>query len=911
MAREGAGRNGLPRDDASQQACNGFARESDAGSGNSSAIAATEDTVSLRPVRAGGRGLVSRQPTKYDPEGIETKWQKVWAEQKTFVVDNPEPGSRPGGKGSDATYVLEMFPYPSGRIHIGHGRNYVMGDVVARYKRARGFSVLHPMGYDAFGLNSENMAIKTGEPPAKFTEEAIATINRQLRRLGVSIDWTREVVTSRPEYYKWTQWLFLQFYKKGLAYKKEAPVNWCPSCQTVLANEQVVDGACERCDTVVEAKKLSQWFFRITDYAERLLQDFDKLESWPERVVTMQRNWIGKSTGADVIFTIAPVQGAAAEAAAQKVTVFTTRPDTLFGATFFILAPEHPLVDELVAGTPQAAEVKTYVAKAMATSHIERSSLDKEKTGVFTGRYAVNPVTGGNIPIYVADYVLMDYGTGAIMAVPAHDERDFAFATKYGLDVIEVIASPHEFKDADGNLVQAYTGDGLLVNSGEFDGLPKAQGIVKVTERLREQGKADFAVNYKLRDWLLSRQRYWGAPIPIIYCGTCGEVPVPDDQLPVLLPDITDYAPKGRSPLAAAEDWVNTTCPLCGGPARRESDTMDTFVDSSWYYVRYASPWTSDVAFDRSAVDYWLPVDLYIGGVEHAILHLMYSRFFIKVLFDLGLIGFEEPFNNLFTQGMIYYKGAKMSKSKGNVVSPDDMVAKYGADSVRSYVLFMGPAESDAEWNDQGVEGVYRFLGRVWRQVTDAMEESVLTTDGAPDAQFDEAALSSAERALLVKTNQVIAKTTVDVGQRFHFNTALAAIMELNNDIVAARAAGLAAAALSGKAVLGHALKTMVRLLEPFAPHMGAELWEMLGYESVWDAPWPVADARFLAADTVELAVQINGKVRDRVEVAKDAAGPDVLAAAKALPGVAKYLEGKEVVKEVVVPGRLVNIVVR
>ncbi len=858
---------------------------------------------------------------KYDPERIETKWQKVWDEHKTFVAANPEPGSSPTSKGKDATYVLEMFPYPSGSAHMGHVKNYTMGDVIARFRRHQGQRVLHPMGYDAFGLNSENMAIKTGEPPAVFTEEAIATINRQLRRLGVSIDWTREVVTSRPEYYKWTQWLFLQFYKKGLAYKKEAPVNWCPSCQTVLANEQVVEGTCERCDTTVEAKKLTQWFFRITDYAERLLKDFDKLESWPERVITMQRNWIGKSIGADVVFTIAPPEGAAPAGAAAgaeepggattEVTVFTTRPDTLYGATFFILAPEHPLVDGLVAGLPQEAEVKQYVARAMATSHIERASIEKEKTGVFTGRYAINPVTGTNIPIYVADYVMMDYGTGAIMAVPGHDERDFAFAKKYGLEVLEVIESPDDHKDCEGNLLQAYSGGGLLVNSGRFNGLPKAEAIVKVTEWLKEQGKADFSVNYRLRDWLLSRQRYWGAPIPIVYCEACGEVPVPDDQLPVLLPAITDYAPKGRSPLAAAEHWVNTTCPTCGGPARRETDTMDTFVDSSWYYLRYASPWRADVAFDRTAVDYWLPVDQYIGGVEHAILHLMYSRFFTKVLFDLGLVGFEEPFNKLFTQGMIYYKGAKMSKSKGNVVNPDDHVAKYGADALRSYILFIGPAESDAEWIDQGIEGIYRFLGRVWRQVTDSIDQGLLSADGGETgAVFDPGVLTPAERTLLVKTNQVVQKTSVDIGQRFHFNTALAAIMELNNDIGAARAAGLGAAA-SGEAVLAYALEMMVRLLEPFAPHMGAELWEMMGRESIWDAPWPEADSRFLSAETVELAVQVNGKVRDRVEVAKDAAGPDILAAAKALPGVAKYLEGKEVVKEVVVPGRLVNIVVR
>jgi leucyl-tRNA synthetase len=896
---------------------------------------------------------------RYDPEQIETKWQKAWEEQQTFVVPNPPSGpvsaeaaapteavraagagqvpaagavtpagaaAPAAGKGHDATYVLEMFPYPSGSAHMGHVKNYAMGDVIARFRRHQGRRVLHPMGYDAFGLNSENVAIKTGEPPSSFTEASIATINRQLRRLGVSIDWTREVVTCRPEYYKWTQWLFLQLYKKGLAYKKEAPVNWCPSCQTVLANEQVIEGACERCDSLVEAKKLTQWFFRITDYAERLLQDFDKLESWPERVLTMQRNWIGKSTGADVVFKIAPppVCGPTTYGGALEVTVFTTRPDTLFGATFFILAPEHPLVGDLVRGLPQEAEVKAYLTKAMNTSAIERASIEKEKTGVFTGRHAVNPVTGKAIPIYVADYVMMDYGTGAVMAVPGHDERDFAFAKKYGLEIVEVIKSPEEYKDADGKLTQAYSGDGPLMRSGDFSGLPKAEAIVKITEWLKAKGQADFSVNYRLRDWLVSRQRYWGAPIPIVYCKKCGEVPVPEAQLPVLLPDITDYAPKGKSPLAAAEHWMNTTCPVCGGPARRESDTMDTFVDSSWYYLRYASARRDDVAFDREAVDYWLPVDQYIGGVEHAILHLMYSRFFTKVLYDLGLVGFEEPFKNLFTQGMIYYKGAKMSKSKGNVVSPDEMVGKYGADTVRSYILFMGPAESDAEWNDQGVEGVYRFLGRVWRQVTDAIDEGLLGGAaaagagaaanvgalGVAGAALDEAALSAAERALLVKTNQVIQKASVDMGERFHFNTALSAIMELSNDIGAARAGGLAATE-TGRIVLARALEAVVRLLEPFAPHLGAELWEMMGCRAIWDEPWPEADARFLTAETVVLAVQVNGKVRDRVEVAKDAADADVLAAAKALPGVAKYLEGATLVKEVVVPGRLVSLVVK
>ena len=893
---------------------------------------------------------------RYDPEEIETKWQKVWEEQRTFIVSNPTSGSGSRGKGSDATYVLEMFPYPSGSAHMGHVKNYTMGDVIARFRRHQGMRVLHPMGYDAFGLNSENVAIKTGEHPASFTERAIATINRQLRRLGVSIDWSREIATCRPDYYKWTQWLFIQLYKKGLAYKKEAPVNWCPSCQTVLANEQVIEGACERCDSLVEAKKLTQWFFRITDYAERLLEDFDKLESWPDRVVTMQRNWIGKSQGANVVFTIAPADGPAAGgggeaegegatcaegeacaegAAGTDITVFTTRPDTLFGATFFILAPEHPVVEELVRGFPEQQEVTRYVAKAMGTSAIERASIEKEKTGVFTGRYAVNPVTDGRIPIYVADYVLMEYGTGAIMAVPGHDERDFAFAKKFGLDVIEVIESPPGFKDPTGKLTEPYAGDGLLVNSGAFDGLAKDQGIVKVTEWLREQGKGDFAVNYKLRDWLVSRQRYWGAPIPIVYCSDCGELPVPDDQLPVLLPVISDYAPKGRSPLAAAEDWVNTTCPRCGGPARRESDTMDTFVDSSWYYIRYASPWRDDVAFDREAVDYWLPVDLYIGGVEHAILHLMYSRFFIKVLFDLGLVGFEEPFKNLFTQGMIYFKGAKMSKSKGNVVNPDEHVAKYGADALRCYILFMGPGESDGEWNDKGIEGIFRFLHRVWRQVTDVVDEGLLGKKGSTPAPrvwaFDDPELTASERALLVKTNQVVRKATTDIEERFHFNTALAAIMELNNEITTARAGttapagsdaeapdswstrgrGSMSATAGGRQVLGCAIETMVRLLEPFAPHMGAELWEMLGHQEIWDAPWPEVDERFLTQETVELAVQVNGKVRDRVQVAKDAGDSEVLASAKALPIVVKYLEGKTIVKEVVVAGRLVNLVVR
>ncbi len=862
----------------------------------------------------------------YDPERIETKWQEVWEREETFFAPNPTAEEIASGDGPGSTYVLEMFPYPSGSAHMGHVKNYTMGDVVARYRRHQGQRVLHPMGYDAFGLNSENVAIQTGEHPAAFTERAISTINRQLRRLGVAIDWSRELATCRPDYYKWTQWLFIQFYNKGLAYKKEAPVNWCPSCQTVLANEQVIQGACERCDSAVEAKKLRQWFFRITDYAERLLADFDKLESWPERVITMQRNWIGRSEGAEVVFTIAPKESPApagaeggatvgvAEAPGEggdEITVFTTRPDTLFGATFFILAPEHPLVEELVRGSVEEAEVRRYVVAAMGMSAIDRASTEKEKTGVFTGRHAVNPVNGALIPIYIADYVLMDYGTGAIMAVPGHDERDYAFARKYGLPVVEVIESPAEFKNEVGELTAAYAGDGLLVNSGRFDGLPKTEGIRAVTAWLKEQGKADFAVNYKLRDWLLSRQRYWGCPIPIVYCETCGEIAMPEEQLPVLLPEISDYAPKGKSPLAAAEHWINTTCPTCGGPATRDPDTMDTFVDSSWYYLRYASPWRDDVAFDRAAVDYWLPVDQYIGGVEHAILHLMYSRFFTKVLYDLGLVGFEEPFSSLFTQGMIYYKGAKMSKSKGNVVNPDEHVARYGADSLRSYIMFMGPGESDVEWNDKGIEGTFRFLTRVWRQLTDAIDAG-LFAGAARRTLPDEAALTPHMRSLVVKTNQVIEKVTGDIAERFHFNTALAAIMELNNEITAFRGSGEDSGRTQDEeAVLAIATETLVRLLEPFAPHLGAELWEMMGRERVWDEPWPVADPRFLAHETVELAVQVNGKVRDRVTVPTDATREEVLAAAKQVPGVAKHLDGMSLVKEIVVPGKLVNLVVR
>ena len=867
-----------------------------------------------------------RIESRYDFRTIEAKWQRRWDERQTFRAEE--------NSGKPKFYGLVFFPYPSGAgISVGHCRNYIPVDVACRHKAMQGYNVLQPMGWDAFGQPAENEAIKKGRNPREMVPEYAANYKRQLKLVGISYDWSREINSSLPDYYRWTQWFFLLLYKRGLAYRATTPINWCPSCKTGLANEEVVNGRCWRCGTMMEKRPMPQWYFRITAYADRLISGLDTIQ-WPEGIKTMQREWIGRSEGAEVDFEVKGGSGSAGPSLCLRV--FTTRPDTLWGATFMVIAPEHPLVMEITAAK-RRAEVKAYIERAQRTSEIDRMSVERTKTGVFTGARAINPVNGEPIPIYIADYVLMGYGTGAIMAVPAHDQRDFEFAKKYGIPITLV------YKTAEGqtaeSLTEAVPSGGVMASftpsagarvgaEFPFAGLPNdKETVAKVVRWLEGKGVGKGVINFRLRDWLISRQRYWGAPIPIIHCDKCGEVPVPEDQLPVLLPDITDYAPKGKSPLAAAEHWMNTACPVCGGPARRESDTMDTFVDSSWYYLRYTSAGRDDVAFDREAVDYWLPVDQYIGGVEHAILHLMYSRFFTKVLYDLGLLGFEEPFKNLFTQGMIYYKGAKMSKSKGNVVNPDEHVAKYGADSLRAYILFMGPGESDGEWNDQGIEGVYRFLGRVWRQVTDAIDEGLLGGDGAapsgdagagsdggadaqPGASFDPAAISAAERALLVKTNQVVQKATVDIGERFHFNTALSAIMELNNDVGAARAGGLAAS-VTGRRVLAHALETMVRLLEPFAPHMGAELWAMMGHEAIWDVRWPEADPRFLSGETVELAVQVNGKVRDRVEVSKDAPAPDVLAAAKALPGVAKYLEGKTLVKEVVVPGRLVNLVVK
>ncbi len=808
---------------------------------------------------------------RYDPQHIEAKWQRIWADERVFTVPNPGDGVDLGRK----TYVLEMLPYPSGELHMGHVRNYMLGEVVAHFRRRHGYAVLRPMGFDSFGLNAENAAITEGGHPREITERNIAAIRRQMGRLGWAIDWDRVLATHAPEYYRWTQWLFLRFLERGLAYRREAPVKWCPFDQTVLANEQVIDGRCERCGSEVELRNLEQWLFRITDYADRLLEEMALLENWPERVLTMQRNWIGRSEGAEIAFPVVGLD--------EEIRVFTTRPDTLFGATFFVLAPEHPLVPTLVAGSEHEAAVLEYVRHAGAHSAVERE--EKEKDGVFTGRHVVNPATGEEIPIWVADYVLMEYGTGAIMAVPAHDERDYEFAQKYGLPIRQVVAPADGETEAEGAFV-AHTGDERLVDSGEFSGLPAPEGKRAIIEWLEREGKGRAAIGYRLRDWLISRQRYWGCPIPVVYCDRCGIVPVPDDDLPVLLPDVEEFLPKGRSPLAAAEEWVRTSCPSCGGDARRETDTMDTFVDSSWYFIRYCDPHNDAAPWDRAVADYWLPVNQYIGGVEHAILHLLYARFFTKVLNELGLVGFREPFARLFTQGMLHYEGAKMSKSRGNTISPDEYVARYGADAVRLYLLFMGPVEQDAEWQDTGFEGIVRFLHRLWRVVMEQAEKP-------PAAE-------PLDGPLARKAHATIAKVTDDVGRRFALNTPIAAVMELVNEI--SRDPDDPAARF--------AAETAVSLIQPYASHVACELWERLGHERLWEHPWPVADEALLERETFELVVQVNGKVRDRLEVRTDLSEDELVETAKASPKVRAYLDGKAIRQTVVVPRRLVNLVV-
>jgi leucyl-tRNA synthetase len=824
----------------------------------------------------------------YDPTAIERKWQQVWAEEKTWEVASP---GQPGFDDSKPkSYVLEMLPYPSGEPHVGHLKCYAVGDAIAHFRRRRGFEVIHPMGYDSFGLPAENNAIKTGEPPRVATERSIESFQRQFREWGISIDWSRELATHTPEYYRWTQWIFLRLLEHGLAYRTEAPVQWCPKDATVLANEQVVDGRCERCGTEVVQRKLEQWFFKITDYAERLLADFDLLESWPEHVITMQRNWIGRSEGAEVVFRC--------EELGVDFPVFTTRPDTLFGATFFVLAPEHPELERLVAGTPAEDAVREYVDRAARESSEDRGAEDREKTGVPLGRSVVNPVNGEEIPMFVADYVLMEYGTGAIMAVPGHDERDYAFARAFELPIRRVIegSDPESARDDEG---LPYPGDGPMTGSGRFDGKGNREAYAEIVAWLAEEGRGESAVNYRLRDWLVSRQRYWGAPIPVVYCDDCGIVPVPDEQLPVELPEIDDYAPQGKSPLAAAEGWVATECPRCGKPARRETDTMDTFVDSSWYFIRYLDPSNTGAAWDPAAAEHWLPVDQYIGGVEHAILHLMYARFFTKALADTGQLEVQEPFANLFAQGMITRDGAKMSKSRGNTVSPADYVERYGADTARTYICFMGPPERDADWADEGVEGVNRFLSRLSR-----------LCEEVEDRQGDDSAAADGDaRVLLAKAHWAIDKVSRDFQRGFQFNTAIAAVMELIND--AYRLKDGLYEEPAGISAVRFATATAASLIFPFAPHLGAEIWERLQGGRVWEQPWPEADPELLSSETVTLVVQVNGKLRDRIEAATDAPKEELLRLAHASEKVSRFLDGKEVVKEVVVPGKLVNLVVR
>jgi leucyl-tRNA synthetase len=821
---------------------------------------------------------------RYNPAEIEPRWQALWEREHTWEVSNEAPAH------GEKSYVLEMLPYPSGEPHVGHLKNYALGDAMAHFHRRAGRSVLHPMGYDAFGLPAENNAIKTGVHPRVATDRSIAAYRHWFHRWGISIDWSRELATHEPSYSRWTQWIFLKLFEQGLAYRKEAAVKWCPFDQTVLANEQVIDGRCERCGNLVELRQLEQWFFRITDYAQRLLDDLDAIH-WPEHVKAMQRNWIGRSEGAEVTFRC--------QALGIDYAVFTTRPDTLFGATFFVMAPEHPDVLRLVAGTEQEAEVRDYVNRALTESAEVRGAADKPKTGVALGRTVTNPVNGEQLPMYVADYVLMEYGTGAVMGVPAHDQRDYEFARAFDLPIRAVVAPAEgDEPDISGEAFTAHTDDERLINSDRFSGMDAVAGREAIVAWLERDGVGHASVNYRLRDWLLSRQRYWGCPIPIVYCEKDGMVPVDEEDLPVQLPDIDDYQPRGRSPLAAAEDWVRTTCPRCGGEARRETDTMDTFVDSSWYYLRYCDPRNTSGPWDRHVVDGWMPVDVYIGGVEHAILHLMYSRFFVKALADMDLLGFQEPFQTLFTQGMILGSdGNKMSSSKGNVVAPSEIVERFGADAARVYVLFIGPLDQDAAWSDTGVQGVYRFLSRLWR-LGDGLAAENGTGPAAQPAAPEGDALT-----LVRKANWAIQKVTGDIRDRWSFNTAISAVMELVNEVYLHMDADPEARRF--------AVATAASLVFPFAPHLGAEVYEMVTGRRVWEDAWPDADEDMLQADTFQLVCQVNGRVRDRVTAATGASREELERLCLAAQGVQAHVDGNEITKVIVVPDKLVNIVVK
>ena len=819
---------------------------------------------------------------RYNFSEIEAKWQKKWEDENAFKVVED--------KDKEKYYVLEMFPYPSGKLHMGHVRNYSIGDVLARFKKMKGYNVLHPMGWDSFGLPAENAAIKNNVEPSVWTWNNIDEMRKQLKELGLSYDWDREVATCHPDYYKWMQWIFIQFYNKGLAYKKENPVNWCPSCQTVLANEQVVDGKCERCGTLVGKKELSQWYFKITDYAERLLDNLDNLPGWPNKVKLMQKNWIGKSIGAEVTFEI--------EGYDKGLDIFTTRADTLYGVTYMVLAPEHPYLRDLVAGSEYEPAVDKYLDEVQHLSDIERTSTTKEKTGVFIGRYCINPLNGKRVPIFISDYVLMDYGTGAIMAVPAHDQRDFEFAKAFDLEIIPVV-DPEDPEIDLYDLKEAFAAEGKMINSGKFDGMNNKEAIEKVIEYLEEEGIGRKTVNYKLRDWLISRQRYWGTPIPMIHCDTCGWVPEKEENLPVMLPTDVEFTGKGESPLATSKTFVDTVCPICGKPAKRELDTMDTFLDSSWYFLRYCDAQNKDEAFSKEKNDYWMNVDQYIGGVEHAILHLMYARFFQMALYDLGLVSDEEPFKNLLTQGMVIKDGAKMSKSLGNVVSPKEIIEKYGADTARLFILFAAPPERELDWSDKGVEGSFRFINRVYRMVYDFSQKY----KDAPDSYEIK---TEADKSMAYWMNYAIKKVSDDIGERFNFNTAISTIMEMVNEMYRYKEgevnAGLYAAAI----------KNLIIMLAPFVPHVTEEMWEHLEYGgSVHEQPWPEYDENALVKDTVEIVVQINGKIKEKINIAGDLSREEMEKIAMENDKVKGLTDGKNVVKVIAVPGKLINIVVK
>ena len=854
----------------------------------------------------------------YDPQTIEKKWQRRWRERRAFeVTADPE---RP------KFYCLVMFAYPSGHAHVGHVRNYMIGDVVARMKRMRGYNVLHPFGWDAFGMPAENAAIKNRTHPETWTRANIAHMKDQLQRLGISYAWEREIATCDPEYYRWNQWLFLKMYERGLAYRRQSAVNWCSDCRTVLANEQVVDGGCWRCGTTVETRDLKQWFLRITRYADELLDGTDALDQWPDKVLTMQRNWIGRSHGALVRFPLAgpdPAAGGRAEAAGAPedgIEVFTTRIDTIYGATFVLLAPEHPLVERIAAGRPDAAAFRARIGSFRALDRTARMTGQIDKEGVDTGRRALNPFTGETVPIWVANFVLAEYGTGAIMAVPAHDQRDLEFARKYDLPV-RVVIQPQDGGSVDGaSLDVAFADPGRVVDSGEFTGLESGRAKSVMTEVAEKQGFGRGEVQYRLKDWGVSRQRYWGTPIPIIYCDRCGTRPVPEDQLPVELPRVEKFTGRGDSPLATVPEFVDVACPDCGGAARRETDTMDTFVDSSWYFYRYCDPRRDTAPFDADAVRYWAPIDFYSGGVEHAILHLIYSRFFCKVLRDLGLVRHDEPFTRLLTQGMVLRDGAVMSKSKGNVVDPDEMTATCGADALRLYEMFVAPPEKEIEWTDAGLDGSARFLARVWRLVLPFAE--ICAAGGVPSVQGLE--LGDAERALRRKTHDTIRRVSEDLDPRVHLNTAVSALMELVNDLYAfcerARigpfasdaAAAATAAGPAPLAVVREAIEALVLMLSPFTPHLSEELWEALGHADGVDAAgWPAFDADVARAETLVLPVQVNGKVRARLTVAVDTTEDELRRLALAQPQVETHVAGRTVARVVVVPGRLVSIVAK